>query len=75
MGTWIYAAQLKLISIVDQVKEKYPGLVVRVAFVGYRDIYDEERFVIVDFTEAVANVKAKIKDQRAHGGHDTPEDV
>ena len=59
----------------DQVKEQHPGLAVRVAFVGYRDYGDNERFSLMDFTEAVNDVKEKIKAQTADGGGDTPEDV
>ena len=41
-------------TIVDQVREQHPELIYRVAFIGYRDYGDTERFVTMDFNVNIA---------------------
>lgn len=47
----------------------------RVAFIGYRDIADVDRFVIEPFTANVDRVKNTIASQKATGGGDECEDL
>lgn len=51
------------------------GLTTRVAFIGYRDIKDESRFEMMEFTENVQSVRNFINKVVATGGGDFPEDV
>ena len=64
MSTWIERAKDTLKEIIDQVIEncKEDGnLKVRVCFVGYRDIKDNERFTIKNFTEDIQMMKSFIE--------------
>ena len=47
----------------------------RVAFVAYRDVQDNNRFDVTDFTDDLDLVKKNISKQNASGGGDFPEDV
>lgn len=75
MNSWIARSKDTLKEIIDKVKHENEGLTVRVAFVGYRDIKDTERFTIQEFTEDVEKVKNFISKTQATGGADMPEDV
>ena len=75
MGSWIQRSKETLHQVIDSVKDENQGLVVRIAFVAYRDITDGQRFDVIDFTEDVDKVKSKISAQSAMGGGDFPEDV
>ena len=46
MSSWIARSKDTLKEIIDTVKTQNAGLKVRVAFVGYRDIKDTQRFTI-----------------------------
>ena len=47
----------------------------RVCYVGYRDVGDSERFTVMPFNHNVDDVKQLIKNVRAEGGADAPEDM
>jgi Mg-chelatase subunit ChlD len=47
----------------------------RVSFIGFRDYNDTERLVVQPFTEDLNIVKDFIKNVKADGGDDIPEDV
>jgi len=51
------------------------NLGVRVCFVGYRDIGDQERFRVMEFTKNIKAVKKFISETMAEGGGDEPEDL
>lgn len=63
--------------VVRGMKIKYAGAAVRLAFVGYRDIGDEQPFVILPFTERVEDVLVYIMGNATAegGGGDAAEDV
>ena len=75
MSSWIARSKDTLKEIIDQIKSGNRGLKIRVAFVGYRDIKDTERFTIQEFTDDVDEVKNFISKTKADGGADMPEDV
>jgi len=51
MCSWINRSKETLADILKNIKKDYAGLKVRVAFVGYRDITDSNRFEIFNFSE------------------------
>ncbi|KAJ3343618.1 hypothetical protein HDU93_007499 [Gonapodya sp. JEL0774] len=74
MASWIQAAKDKVTSILGALRSKYPEATIRVAFVGYRDFGDNERFIVHDFVspEDLARLITPIT---ATGGGDAAEDV
>ena len=75
MSIWIAAVKDKVMDIVSAVKRENDCGEVRVAFVGYRDYFDTERFVLVDFTTDLVSFRADIAHVTAVGGGDIPEDM
>jgi hypothetical protein len=80
MGPWITRSKKTIKDIIANVTDckevKELGLVVRVAFVGYRDFGDTEHFQIKKFTENVSEIKTYIEEKcKPCGGDDFPEDV
>ena len=75
MSIWIAAVKDKVMDIVSAVKRENDCGEVRVAFVGYRDYFDTERFVLVDFTTDLGKFRADIAHVTAVGGGDIPEDM
>ena len=75
MALWIAAVKDKVMDVVAQVKRENDVGDVRVAFVGYRDYFDAERFVAVDFTQDVAAFRSEVQHIAAMGGGDIPEDM
>ena len=75
MQIWIAAVKERVLDIVSAVKRENDCGEVRVSFVGYRDYFDAERFVLVDFTTDVAKFRADIAHVTAVGGGDIPEDM
>ena len=75
MQIWIAAVKERVLDIVSAVKRENDCGEVRVAFVGYRDYFDAERFVLVDFTTDVGKFRADIAHVSAVGGGDIPEDM
>lgn len=74
MEPWIHAARVQIKDIVHETESHYPDANVKVAFVGYRDIQDTERFVVFPFRSASALVQG-IEFVHAKGGGDEAEDV
>ena len=75
MADYIEAAKTQVGAIVDQLRQQYAGVTIRLAFVGYRDIKDRTRFEVLQFTtnpEAFRNFCASLT---AAGGDDFPEDL
>jgi hypothetical protein len=75
MQEWIERSKETLHEIINNIKAQSKDLKVRVAFVGYRDIRDTERFCVAPFTSDLDKVKSFISKQVADGGRDWPEDV
>ena len=75
MAIWIQAVKDKVLDVVAGIKRENDVGEVRVAFVGYRDYFDAERFVTVDFTQDVAAFRQEIQHVTAVGGGDIPEDM
>lgn len=78
MDSWIQKAKNTLNEIVDSIVDeckKEGNLKVRVSFVGYRDIKDDERFRVLPFTDEINSVRSFIADSKAYGGGDLPEDL
>jgi hypothetical protein len=74
MGDWIQAAKDEIRDIVHETQTTFPFTDFKVAFVGYRDYGDAERFVIVPFT-LVQDLLEEIQNVYALGGDDLAEDV
>lgn len=75
MWQWIQRSKETLSTIIDQVVRENTNLQVRVAFVGYRDIGEHNRFSVMNFTKQVEMVQHFISKQEAEGGGDAAEDV
>lgn len=81
MKPYIREASNKVKNAIDRVKAYFDKkFQIRVGFVGYRDYKDigadVDHMDVMDFTEDVDAIKAKISQTRAHGGgSDGPEDL
>jgi hypothetical protein len=74
MGPWIRQAQIKTTKIVHDIRHDHPTADVRVAFVGYRDYDDIERFVVHNFAKPETTMRS-IRHVEPLGGDDLAEDV
>jgi len=74
MEPWIQAAKDEIREIVRTTQETFPFTDFKVAFVGYRDHGDRERFITVPFT-TVDDLLGSIQHVHAEGGDDIAEDV
>lgn len=75
MTPWIVAAKERLLESLDTIKKNHPGYHVEVAFIGYRDYKDQEKMILVNFTDDHKKVKNRISVIQAEGGDDAAEDV
>ena len=77
MSNEINAMGNKMVDVFDTLRAKHPTKRFRIAFVGYRDydVSDKERFIVIDFTDNIADVKEIIRSLEAKGGDDGAEDV
>lgn len=76
MSSWIAAAKEKVLSIIPAVQQQFPDVVLRCAFVAYRDIGDGQlRHEILPFTSNLQEVTRFIGKLVATGGDDGPEDI
>ena len=57
MQVWIERSKDTLKDIINNIKASNPELDVRVGFVGYRDIKDDERFCVHGFTNEIETIK------------------
>ena len=75
MSDYINEAKENIDYVVKLIKKEYKNKV-RIAFVGYRDHTDgDTRIECCQFTENIPGFNEFLKDIKAHGGKDTPEDV
>ena len=75
MMSWINRSKDTLKEILQNIREQYKGLKIRVSFVGYRDINDYNRFDVFAFSEDIDACVKFISKENASGGADAPEDV
>lgn len=75
MQPWIDVAYDKLDTIISAVTVKWPTVLMRTAFIGYRDYGDEQRLVLKDFQSDPKELSRFIRTVEADGGDDGPEDV
>lgn len=79
MTSWIARAKDTLSKIIDNVKASVENqIIIRVAFIGYRDHqYGEKRLIVKGFTDDVEEMKKFISNVDAlyTSGNDPPEDV
>jgi len=76
MDPWIDEAQRILIKLITEVGKLFQGYQFRVAFVGYRDVWDRFRqFEVHDFTTNYEGIKSFIANTKATGGGDQAEDI
>lgn len=75
MGPWIAAAKERLLESLKTIKKDYPDYFIEVAFIGYRDYHDDEKVILVDFTDNHKKVENRISIIQASGGDDSAEDV
>jgi len=75
MGSWIKVTVEKILLIAEQARELYSNIILRIGFIGYRDIDDNGRIEICDFSEDIESVRIFINRMRAYGGGDAPEDI
>ncbi|KAL3922042.1 MAG: hypothetical protein SGILL_002420 [Bacillariaceae sp.] len=75
MQPHIDAAKKSIKDIVSRAKHTNPGLLLRLALVGYRDISDEKRFEVLDFTSSIEEFEIFVSKLVADGGKDAPEDI
>lgn len=77
MSSWIKVCKKEIESIVTRITSQNKGCDVRLSFVGYTD-FDQKRngmFDILDFTSSPVEFTNFMKDVKARGGADAPEDV
>ncbi|CAD8051061.1 unnamed protein product [Paramecium primaurelia] len=76
MKRWLQAIKMQIANIIYQFKEKINGYGVRIGFVGYRDICDEQdQLVYRCLTENFDEIIKVISKQVAQGGGDQAEDI
>jgi len=76
MWSYIDISRQKILEIADNIQKSYDNIILRMAFVAYRDVNDGNLHQEVKpFTEDIPSVKDFISGLRATGGGDTPEDV
>ncbi|CAK57761.1 unnamed protein product (macronuclear) [Paramecium tetraurelia] len=76
MRPWKETMQQTIAKIIDQFLNSVNGYQVRVAFIGYRDIWDnEEKLVYWSFTKKIDEIQDYISKLEAKGGDDEAEDI
>ena len=75
MAPYIAQVKTKIGDLVGHCEKRFDDLVLKVAFVGYRDHYDKERILFSQFTTNIPQFKSFVSKIEAHGGSDDAEDV
>ena len=72
---WPYINEVKrnIISIINGIIDKCPGIDINLGFIGYRDFYED--YYDIDFTQDYEELTNTIIGEYASGGGDFPEDV
>jgi len=69
MHTYLDAAKSRIRSIVQAIGETYPNIPLRFGFIGYRDIFDRQRVVVLPFQKDLDVFEAQLSTMRASGGN------
>ncbi len=75
MQRWINAAKDTVLEAFNDIQNQYPDSSIRLGLVCYRDIGDDERFVVSPLTQNIQTIQEVLKTVRATGGNDEAEDV
>jgi hypothetical protein len=75
MGAYLTEAKNRAVTMEGELRKNFPYLEMKVAFVGYRDITDSNRFEIMEFTDNSQDLQRFITGISPTGGGDTPEDI
>ena len=74
MTNYLEEAKNSILSIINGIIEKFPGIDINLGFIGYRDYYED--FIDIDFTQDYSYLKRIINNvYSSGGGWDGPEDV
>ena len=73
MSSYINEIKKNIISIINGIIDKCPGIDINLGFIGYRDFYED--YYNIDFTQNHEQLKSMINEAHASGGGDIPEDV
>ena len=75
MGVWITQIKDNLQSIIQEIKKTTPNNQLRIAIVGFRDVFDPQtNFEILDFTDNMMTVDSFLLNLKDFGGIDLCED-
>jgi hypothetical protein len=75
MQHWIEAAKNRILDTLSGICQMYPEFEVQVAFLGYRDFKDTERFIRMNFTKDHIRIQDLLSGVEAKGGDDDAEDI
>ena len=75
MKPWKVLMEETIAKIINQFQQSINGYQIRVAFVGYRDVKDEDKIVFWSFTKKVEDIQKFISKLETKGGGDEAEDV
>ncbi|CAD8122205.1 unnamed protein product [Paramecium sonneborni] len=75
MKPWKDIMEKTIAKIIDKFLKSINGYQIRVAFVGYRDFCDKEKFYLYNFTKKVQQIQDFIFQLETKGGGDEAEDV
>ena len=73
MKSYMNEVKKNIISVINGIIDKCPGIDINLGFIGYRDFY--EKYYDIDFTQEHENLKDMISEVYTSGGGDLPEDV
>ena len=76
MQSWINVAKDTVLESFSDIQKHYPDSVIRLGLVCYRDIGDDEQFIVSPLTENIEYIQKVLKEVKAlGGGNDEAEDV
>ena len=75
MKDWINTCKINIKNVMNTIKEKLNFQDIEIGFIGYRDIYDCDRFEVYPFTSNMQNLENFVAKLEADGGLDTCEDI
>ena len=76
MNPRLNQAQQKIINIINRISFENPGINISVRFLGYIDIYGNNKYyyINIDFTQEHEELKKKQEITTHYGGSEWPED-
>eukprot|EP00466_Bigelowiella_natans_P010768 jgi/Bigna1/88890/estExt_fgenesh1_pg.C_400015 len=77
MCSYIKAVRKYIEDVIAKVKKLYPKVIVRLAFVGYKDLKDDDQFHVLHFTDDILKFKNFLERcaNKCGGGGDECEDL